>query len=402
MNGRDAPLIARLRAAGAIILGKANLSEWANGRSSDAIAGWSAVGGQTRNPYALDRSSCGSSSGSGSAVAAELAAASIGVENDGSLTCPAAMNGVVGLKPTLGLVSRTHMVPLGLFQDTAGPMTRSVRDAAEMLGIMAGSDPRDPVTAQADAHREDYLRLLKPDALRGVRVGVLRYAAGFDPATDLVFERALTTLRTAGAEVVEIKETPNALAIDQAEGTVFTDGFKSALAAYLATIPSSRVSSRTLGDVIAFDKVHGAAELSLFGQNKFEALDEALGDADPRLARAKLDARRLAGPQGIDMLLSVNYVDVLVAPTVGPAWLIDPKLKDHPVGGNPGKLPAVAGYPHLTVPMGQVHMLPVGLSFIGTAWSDARILSYGYAFERAAHAFAAPTVPFRSVTTRGG
>ena len=203
INGRDAPVVARLRAAGAIILGKTNLSEWANGRSSESIAGWSAIGGQTRNPYALDRSSCGSSSGSAAATAAELAAASIGVENDGSLTCPSSMNGVVGLKPTLGLVSRTHMVPLGLFQDTAGPMTRSVRDAAEMLGIMAGSDPMDPVTAPADAHKQNYLRLLKADGLRGVRIGVLRYAAGFDPDTDQLFDRALETLRAAGAELVE-------------------------------------------------------------------------------------------------------------------------------------------------------------------------------------------------------
>jgi amidase len=397
MNGRDAPLVAKLKAAGAIILGKTNLSEWANGRASDSLAGWSEMGGQTRNPYALDRSSCGSSSGSGAAAAAELSAASVGVENDGSLTCPASVNGVVGLKPTLGLVSRSHMVPLGLFQDTAGPMTRSVSDAARMLGIMAGSDPSDPVTAPADANKEDYSRALNSDALRGVRVGVLRFAAGFDAATDQVFDRALTTLRNAGAELVEINTPPDMDAIDKAEGTIFTDEFKPELAAYLSSVPASRVPSRNLKDIIAFDEQHPIEEMSLFGQNKFEALDKALGDADPRLVQAKIDARRLAGPEGIDRLLTVNHVAVLVAPTVGPAWLIDPFQKDHPVGKNPGKLAAVAGYPHLTVPMGQVRTLPVGLSFIGTAWSDARILAYGFAFEQAAYASVAPMSPFPSV-----
>jgi amidase len=400
MTGRDAPLVAKLKAAGAIMLGKTNLSEWANGRASNSLAGWSGMGGQTRNPYALDRSPCGSSSGSGVATAAQLSAASVGVENDGSLTCPASMNGVVGLKPTLGLVSRTHMVPLGLFQDTAGPMTRSVSDAARMLGIMAGSDPLDPVTAPADANMEDYSRALNIDALRGVRVGVLRFAAGFDAATDQVFDRALTTLRDAGAKLVEINTPLNMDAIDKAEGTIFTDEFKCELGAYLASVPVSRVPSRTLKDVITFDEQHPIQEMSLFGQNKFEALNEALGDADPRLVQAKIDARRLAGPEGIDRLLTVYHVAVLVAPTVGPAWLIDPIQKDHPVGKNPGKLAAVAGYPHLTVPMGEVRTLPVGLSFIGTAWSDARILAYGFAFEQAAHASVALTSPYPSVARK--
>jgi amidase len=355
VTGRDAPLVHRLRAAGAIILGKTNLSEWANIRSGSSISGWSGVGGQTRNPYALDRNACGSSSGSGSAAAASLAAAAVGTETDGSVTCPSAINGLVGLKPTVGLISRTRVVPISHTQDTPGPMARDVRDAALLLEAMAGSDPEDPATAHADAVSHDYLSGLKPGALSGVRVGVLRFAAGMPPETAAVFDRAL-------------------------------QGLKADLNAYLASTSPAQVPTRTLAEVIAFDKAHAAQEMSLFGQDLFEEAEKTPGLKDPAYLKAKADAHRLAGPEGIDRMLSENHVSVLVAPTMAPAWLIDPVLKDAGVFGEAGGPPAIAGYPHLTVPMGQVRGLPVGLSLIGPAWSEASLLAYGYAFEQAAHA----------------
>jgi amidase len=383
---RDAPLAARLRAAGAIVLGKTNLSEWANIRSSHSISGWSATGGQTRNPYALDRNTCGSSSGSGAAGAASLAAATIGTETDGSVTCPSAINGLVGLKPTVGLVSRTYVVPISHSQDTAGPMTRNVRDAALLLGVMAGSDPRDPATARADAVSHDYLSGLKPDSLKGVRIGVLRFAAGFHPETDAVFERSLAALTAAGATLVEIQKFPNDQDVGKLEQLVLMTELKADLNAYLATTSPAQAPSRTLADLIAFDKAQAAEEMPLFGQELFEEAQRTKGLTDPDYLKARADAHRLTGPEGIDKLLADNRVTVLVAPTLGPAWLIDPVLKDQFVGGSAGGAPAVAGYPHLTVPMGQVDGLPVGLSFIGSAWSEATLLAYGYAFEQATHA----------------
>ncbi|MGB8842737.1 MAG: amidase [Aliidongia sp.] len=390
-TGRDAPLVARLRAAGAIILGKTNLSEWANIRSSHSISRWSATGGQTRNPYALDRNTCGSSSGSGAAAAASLAAAAIGTETDGSVTCPSAINGLVGLKPTVGLVSRTHIVPISHTQDTAGPMTRDVRDAALLLNVIAGSDPADSATAAADAHKTDYLAGLKPDALKGVRVGVLRYAADFHPETDREFAKALATLKAAGATLVEIKKFPHEEDIGKLEELILSVELKADLNTYLATTSPDKVPSRTLTDLIAFNKQYAEAEMPLFGQDRFEAADVTKGLDDPAYRTAKADAHRLAGPEGIDAMLRADKLDVLIAPTFGPAWLIDPVLKDRFVGGGVGSPPAVAGYPHLTVPMGLVDGLPVGLSFVGPAWSEARLLAYGYAFEQAAHARVPPT-----------
>jgi amidase len=386
LSGRDAPLVARLRAAGAIILGKTNLSEWANIRSTRSISGWSAVGGQARNPYALDRSPCGSSSGSGIAAAASLAAAAVGTETDGSVTCPAAVNGLVGLKPTVGLISRTHIVPISHSQDTAGPMTRDVRDAARLLTVMAGSDPADPATAGADGQKVDYLAALRVDSLRGVRVGVLRFAAGFHPDTDAVFAAALERLRAAGAVLVEIAEPPHEAKLRDLEHLVLMTELKADLGAYLATTSPARVPSRTLRDIIAFNRAHAETELALFGQDTFETADKTAGLQDPAYLAARAEAHRLAGPEGIDALLAKNEVAVLVAPTLGPAWLIDPVLKDRSVGGGAGAPAAISGYPHLTVPMGQVDGLPVGLSFIGPAWSEARLLSLGYAFEQAAKA----------------
>ena len=395
INHRDAPLVARLRAAGAIILGKTNLSEWANIRSTSSISGWSAVGGQARNPYALDRSPCGSSAGSAVAAAASFAAAAVGTETDGSVTCPAAMNGLVGLKPTVGLVSRTFVVPISHSQDTPGPMARSVRDAALLLDAMAGSDPADPATAAVPRADRDFAAALAPGALRGVRVGVMRFAAGFHPETDAVFARALATLAAAGATLVEIPRSPVAPSLGKLEHIVLMTELKADLDRYLAsTTPAVR--TRNLAGVIAFNRAHAGRELALFGQESFEAAQQTKGLSDPEYLEAKADAHRLAGPEGIDRMLADNHVAVLVAPTVGPAWLIDPVLKDNFIGGGAGSAAAAAGYPHLTVPMGAVQGLPVGLSFVGPAWSDRRLLAYGYAFEQAAAARRPPRYQARA------
>jgi amidase len=379
---QPAPVVARLTAAGAVILGAANLSEWANYRSSHSISGWSATGGQTRNPHDIARTPCGSSSGSAAAVAAGFASAAIGTETDGSITCPAAVNGVVGLKPTVGLVSRAGIVPISASQDTAGPMTVTVRDAALLLTVMAGTDPADPATAPADAHKTDYVQILDAEAMQGARIGVLRS----NPATDVVFEAALERMRAAGAVLVDITEGPDLKAISVAEGVVLRTEFKAGVEAYLAGTSPRLVKTRTLADLIAFNRTHAAREMSLFGQEVFERAQAAGDLCDPDYLAARETARRLAGPNGIDRLLTENSVAALVSPTLGPAWLIDDILDDHSGGGSAARLPAVAGYPHLTVPMGHVKGLPVGLSFIAEAWSEARLLCLGYAFELLANA----------------
>jgi amidase len=381
ITGRDAPLVARLRAAGAIILGKTNLSEWANIRSTRAISGWSGLGGLTRNPYALDRSACGSSSGSGAAVAAFLAAAAIGTETDGSVTCPSSVNGVTGLKPTLGLVSRTHIVPISHSQDTAGPMGHSVTDVAHLLTVMAGTDPADPATTDADAHKSDYAAALNANALRGKRLGVLRFLAGFNPETDAVFGHALDVLKQAGAELTEINDLPSYHAIGEAEGLVLQTELKADLNAYLNTTPDV-VRARSLEALISFNEAHTTRELSLFGQEMFIKAQDTKGLSDPAYLTALANAKRLAGAEGIDKLLADNHLDALVAPTAGPAWVVDWVNGDNAQGSTP-TLAAVAGYPHLSLPMGAVYGLPVGLSIIGPAWQDARILAFGYAFEQA-------------------
>jgi len=386
VTGRDAPAVARLRAAGAIILGKTNLSEWANIRSSYSISGWSAVGGQARNPYALDRNPCGSSAGSAVAAAASFAAAAVGTETDGSVTCPAAVNGLVGLKPTVGLVSRTFVIPISHSQDTPGPMARSVRDAAVVLAAMSGHDEKDPATAGAIGLDRDFVSALQPGALAGVRIGVMRFAAGFHPETDAVFEQALMTLRRAGATLVDINEFPGQAEIGKLEEAILMTEFRLDLNAYLASTDPKLVPSRTLADLIASNRLNSALELKMFGQDIFETAEKTMGIADPVYVKAVAAARRLAGPEGIDRLLRTNNVRVLIAPTLGPAWLIDPILKDNFSGGGAGNAAAVAGYSHLTVPMGLVDGLPVGLSFVGTAWADRELLRYGYAFERAANA----------------
>lgn len=384
VTGRDSPVAARLKAAGAVILGRTNLSEWANFRSTGSVSGWSAVGGQTRNAHDPLRNPCGSSSGSAVAVAAGFAAAAIGTETDGSITCPASVNGVVGLKPTVGLIPRTHIVPISRSQDTAGPITLTVRDAAILLTVLAGSDPADPATAEADAHRRDYADRLDPNALRGARLGVMRFAAGFHPGTDLLFEAALARLKAAGATLVEIREGPDRKALSAAEETVLLTEFKVDLEAYLATTSPAQVPTRTLADLIAFNRTHVAEEMPIFGQELFEASEKTPGLDDPDYLAALQTSRRLAGAEGIDRMLAQNGVVALIAPTMGPACFIDPILKDQFVGGSAGTLAAAAGYPHLTVPMGEVSGMPVGLSFIGPAWSEATLLNLGYAFEQSA------------------
>jgi amidase len=383
---RDAPLVARLRAAGAVIVGKTNLSEWANIRSNNSISGWSAVGGQTRNPHALNRNPCGSSSGSGAAVAAGMVPAAIGTETDGSITCPAAINGIVGFKPTVGLVSRTHVVPISHSQDTPGPMTRSVRDAALVLNAIAGSDPADPATAEADGRRADYAAALRPDALRGVRIGVMRFASGF--GTNEALEAALGVLRAQGATLVDIAELQGRQEMGRNELPVLLAELKQDMNAYLATLPAS-VRTRSLADLIAFNRAHASDELALFGQELFEQA-EATHGYDDAYRHARETSLRLAGREGIDKLLHDNNVVALVGPTMPPAWPIDAVNGDQISGGGAGNLAAIAGYPHLTVPMGQVRGLPVGLSFIGGRWDDARILALGYAYEQASHRLVSP------------
>lgn len=386
VTGRDAPVVARLRAAGAVILAKANLSEWANIRSEQSMSGWSATGGLVRNPYALDRSACGSSSGTGAGVAASFAAAGLGTETDGSVVCPAANTGLVGLKPSIGLVSRTHIVPISHSQDTAGPMARSVRDAALLLTAMVGRDPADPTTADADRHRRDYLAGLTPDALRNMRVGVVRPA--MTPELAAAFERALAVLRAAGAELVEVK-SPALPALGDAEYAVLKSELKADLDAYLATTPPT-VRTRTLADVIAFNAANPTREMPYFGQDIFEAAQATPGLDDPAYRSALATAKRLAGPEGIEAMLKGARVAVLVSPSNGPAWLSDPVNGDSGGGPSASRLPAVAGTPHLTVPMGLVRGLPIGLSFRGAKWDEATVLAAGYAFEQEARARVAP------------
>lgn len=386
--GRDAPLVARLREAGAVILGKTNLSEWANIRSTNSTSGWSAVGGLTRNPHALDRNACGSSSGSGAAVAAGLAPAAIGTETDGSITCPAAINGIVGFKPTVGLVSRTHIVPISHSQDTAGPMTRTVEDAAIVLSAIAGSDPLDPATTEADARKVDYRAALDAGSLNGARIGVMRFLTGYSAKTDAVFEANLQKMRAAGAVLVDITEGPDMNAMGAAELEVLLYELKHDLNAWLASTDPAQVETRTLADVIAFN-ARTPRELALFGQELFLQAEAKGGLDEAAYVEARTTSLRLAGEEGIDKLMQENDVVALVAPTTGPAWTTDVINGDH-YGGAASSMPAIAGYPHLTVPMGFVDGLPVGMSFIAGQWEDAKVLSLGYAFEQLTQALRPP------------
>ena len=396
-TGRDAPLVARLRAAGAVILGKTNLSEWANIRSNNSMSGWSAVGGLVRNPYALDRTACGSSSGSGAAAAASLAAAAVGTETDGSVICPSSNNGLVGLKPTLGLVSRTHVVPISHSQDTPGPMARSVRDAALMLDAITGSDPADPATAEADARKRPYAAGLSLSALSGLRVAVLR-PENMGAELAAKFDAALAVMRSAGATPVGVKR-PDAPGIGEAELAVLLTELRADLDAYLATTPPG-VTARTLTQVIAFNKANAPDEMPYFGQELFEEAVKTKGLADPEYKAARAKSLKLAS-EAIDGMLAQAKATVLVTPSYGPAWLSDPVQGDQYNGPSSSGLPAMSGYPNLTVPMGLVDGLPVGVSFIATRYGDATVLGAGYAYEQRARARVAPRYMPTVATGRG-
>ncbi|GGD77741.1 amidase [Croceicoccus mobilis] len=377
-TGRDAPLIANLRAAGGVVLGKTNLSEWANIRSFYSVSGWSGVGGFTKNPHLTGRNACGSSSGSGAAVAASLSWAAIGTETDGSITCPASVNGVVGFKPTVGLVSRTHVVPISHSQDTAGPMARSVADAALLLNAIAGSDPADPATAEANAHITDFTAGLPDASLQGVRIGVMKNQIGDNRDVTALFEQAVADMKAAGAEIVEIDyEEPEALG--GAEFMVLLHELRADLGAYLAGSPAD-IPIRSLADAIAFNKAHADEEMAVFDQSIFEMAETMTDDA--MLAQSRETSLRLAYDKGLKKLLTDNDVRFLIAPTTGPAWLTDPILGDNFKGSiGTGTLAAVSGTPHLSVPMGGVKGLPVGLSILGDRWDDAAVLRAGAAFE---------------------
>lgn len=386
ITNRDAPLIARLREAGAVILGKTNLSEWANIRSNDSTSGWSAVGGLTKNPHALDRNACGSSSGSGAAIAASLAAAAIGTETDGSITCPAGVNGVVGFKPTVGLVSRRFVVPISHSQDTAGPMTKTVRDAAIMLTAMAGSDAGDPATADADKWRGDYAAGLSVDTLKGLRIGIIR-APNADAG---LFDAELAKLKEGGAELI-VLDTGfiDRQKLGQAEFKVLLAELKAGLATYLQGLPEGLVPHQNLADVIAFNKANADKELQHFNQDIFEAAEKENGLDDPGYKQALATSRRIAA-DGLNSLFVKNKVDIIVAQSNGPAWLSTLSKGDAFSGPSASGLPAVAGFPHLTVPMGLSGGLPIGLSFIGPKWHDHAVLKTGYAYEQLSKARVAP------------
>ena len=374
----DAFLVKRLRAAGAVILGKTNLSEWANFRSTRAVSGWSGRGGQTRSPYALDRNPCGSSAGTASAISANLAAAGVGTETDGSIICPSSMAGLVGLKPTVGLVSRSGIIPISHSQDTAGPMARSVADAAALLTAMTGVDPDDAATTGSDAQvAADYSKFLRADGLRGARIGVVRKSMGFQPDVDAAMERSIAAMRAAGATVVDA-EIPTAGKWDAPEFEVLLYEFKADLNAYLAR---SHAPIGTLAGLIEFNKQHAQAEMPYFGQELFEQAQAKGPLTDKAYLKARDKARRLAREDGIEAALKAQNLDALVAPATSPAWLTDPINGDHFTGAGYG-VAAVAGTPSLTVPMGDSHGMPFGIVFLGPAWSEGRLIELGYAFEQ--------------------
>jgi amidase len=377
----DASLARRLREAGAVLLGKANLSEWANFRSTRSTSGWSARGGQCRNPYALDRNPCGSSSGSAAAVSASLTAVAVGSETDGSIVCPATTCGVVGIKPTVGLVSRAGIIPISASQDTAGPMARSVADAAALLSVLAGRDPRDPATAEADARKADYTRFLDPLGLRGARIGVARNMAGFHPDTDRLFDEALAEMKRRGAEVVDPVEVPGTKDLADPEFEVLLYEFKAGLESYLASL-GPKAPIRSLADAIAFNERNREREMPFFGQEIFLKAQEKGPLTTPAYREALEKCRRLSRKEGLDAVLDGQRLDALVAPTGAPGWVIDPVSGDHYVGGNSTPA-AVAGYPAISVPMGLVFGLPVGISFVGRAWSEPVLVRLAYAFEQA-------------------
>lgn len=379
---QDAFLVQRLRAAGAVILGKTNLSEWANFRSARSTSGWSSRGAQTRNPYALDRNPCGSSSGSGVAVAANLCAAAIGTETDGSIICPAHANGIVGLKPTVGLVSRAGIVPIAHSQDTAGPMTRTVADAAILLGALIGIDPRDPATAASAGNSyTDYTQFLDLDGLRGARLGVARSFFGKHPQVDQIMEASIDLMRHLGAEIVDPVDLDNLTLFSDSELTVLLYEFKADLNAYLAGLgPHAPVKS--LAEVIAFNEAHAAQVMPFFGQELMQMAQEKGPLTEQAYQDALANNHRQTRELGIDAVLQAHQLDAIVAPSGGPAWVTDWVNGDH-YGGGSSSPAAVAGYPSISVPAGFVFGLPVGISFFSTAYQEPTLLKLAYAFEQA-------------------
>ena len=387
---RDAFLVTQLREAGAVILGKTNLSEWANMRSTRSTSGWSARGGLTLNPYALDRNTSGSSSGSGSSIAASLAAVAVGTETDGSITSPASVASLVGIKPTVGLVSRAGVIPIAHSQDTAGPMARTVADAAAMLTAMAGSDARDPASTLADQKKTDYTRFLDRDGLRGKRIGVVRsqLTSSSDWVAALV-QSQLAVLTAQGATLVEVPEVPNTAKYAETELTVLLYELKADMATYLADYGPS-VPLKTLADVIAFNDTHRAQEMPYFGQEHFANAQTKGGLDSKEYLDALANNHRYAREEGIDLVMQEHRLDALVAPTCGPAWLTD-FINGDASGGSFTSPAAVAGYPHITVPCGFVQGLPCGLSFVAGAWAEGPLIAMAYAYEQASLQRKAPT-----------
>jgi amidase len=377
---RDAFIVRRMREAGAVLLGKTNLSEWANFRSTKSSSGWSGRGGQTKNPYALDRNPCGSSSGTGAAIAASLAAVGVGTETDGSIVCPAHANGLVGIKPTIGLVSRSGIVPIAHSQDTAGPMGRTVADAVALLGVLAAPDPDDSATAAARNRAAiDWSAALSAATLRGKRLGVAREMFGFNPHVDRVLERALTALREGGAELIDI-ELPTRNQFGDSEFEVLLYEFKADLETYLAA-RGEAAPYKTLAQLIEFNERHRDREMPYFGQEIFEMAVEKGPLTDKAYRDALEKNHRLTRAEGIDRAVQANRLDAIVAPTGGPAWPTDLVNGDH-FGGGSSSMAAVAGYPNITVPAGLVFGLPVGLSFFGPAWSEDRLIGVAAGFEK--------------------
>jgi amidase len=394
---RDAFVVERLRAAGAVIIAKTNLSEWANFRSTKSVSGWSARGGQVKNPYVLDRNPCGSSAGTGTAIAANLAAAGVGTETDGSIVCPSGANGLVGLKPTVGLVSRAGIIPISHTQDTAGPMTRTVADAAVLLAAMTGVDPRDTPTRRSTGHIADYVNALDADGLKGARIGVARDRYfGYSPATDRLIEGAIATMKARGAVIVDPANIPTAARLDDCEMEILLFEFKADLNAYLQSRgTSARVHS--LKELIAFNEREKDREMPFFAQELFDRSEKKAALTSPEYRRALTTCRSRARTLGIDAVMTRHKLDAIVAPTGSPAWPIDLINGDHFLGASSTPA-AVAGYPSITVPAGDVRGLPVGVSFIGSAWSEARLIRLAYAYEQATRhrrpPTFVPTLPF--------
>ena len=395
---QDAFVVQRLRAAGAIIIGKTNLSEWANFRSTRSSSGWSAVGGQVRNPYALDRSPCGSSSGTAVAIAANLAVVGVGTETDGSIVCPASANALVGLKPTLGLVSRSGIIPIAHSQDIAGPMARTVADAATLLTILAGEDPTDETTARSAQHRQaDYTRFLDSAGLRGARIGVLREeVTGYHADVDRLFDAAISAMREAGAVIVDSLAVRAAPAW-AAEFTILLYEFKSDLNRYLAA-RSGRLPVSSLEQLIEFNERERARSMPFFGQELFRSSQQKGALSDTAYQNALKTAKLAA--TALDSIMKQHRLDAVVAPTGSPPWLIDLVTGDHFIGGS-SSIAAVAGYPTITVPMGFVFGLPVGISFFASAWSEPTLLKLAFAYEqRTRHRVAPRFLPTADLTTR--